>query len=240
VQDVRGISPDGSRWTYYGLHILENGERLTIFAPDSITPERQDGRNWYPPTWKPVVLWNGTIKRTALPGIETEGAFGMRIHWDQAGLEREVWARYFFDALPCRLVRSATTPYRPGVPRVIGHMAIDAGKYDGLTDNGGPRQLLFFEDGTIRWELPPMTHPGAADSAGAAEDRRMDNAPPRLMRAFVQHQGGREARVSAAQASWDKMVADGIINKDGTAGPNAKTKDAPSGPTPASGKRKKK
>lgn len=76
-QDSQFIT--GDSWSYEGLHILENGDRLTIFSPDN-----------------PIqVVWSGTISLRRHP-LFTEDAFGFWIHADQEGIDRELWATYFF------------------------------------------------------------------------------------------------------------------------------------------------
>ena len=75
-------------WSYEGLHILEDGDWLTIFDPDD--PDR--------------VVWTGTIALIQL-GLFTHHAFGYWIHADQEGVDREVWAEWFLKEYPATLVR---------------------------------------------------------------------------------------------------------------------------------------
>ena len=74
-------------WSYKGLHILENGDQLTIFSPDNPTQ----------------VVWSGTISLRQHPSF-TEDAFGAWIHADQEGITRETWATYFFKEYPAKLI----------------------------------------------------------------------------------------------------------------------------------------
>lgn len=77
----------GVLWSYEGLHILENGDRLTIFSPDNLIE----------------VVWSGTICLHQHPYF-TEDVFGYWIHADQEGIDREVWATYFFKEYPAELI----------------------------------------------------------------------------------------------------------------------------------------
>ena len=72
--------------SYEGLHILEDGNILIIYSKDN--PE--------------TVVWSGII---ALKQYEafTQGASGMRIHADQNGINREEWAKFFFQEFPAEL-----------------------------------------------------------------------------------------------------------------------------------------
>lgn len=76
----------GDSWSYEGLHILENGDQLTIFFPDNPTQ----------------VVWSGTISLRR-HSLFTENAFGLWIHADQEGIEREVWTTYFLKEFPAEL-----------------------------------------------------------------------------------------------------------------------------------------
>lgn len=80
----RGV---GDTWSYEGLHILENGDQLTIFSPDNLTQ----------------VVWSGTISLRQHP-LFTKDASGLRIHADQEGIDRKVWATYFFRKYPAKLI----------------------------------------------------------------------------------------------------------------------------------------
>jgi hypothetical protein len=80
----------GESWSYEGLHCLENGDSLTIYSKDN-------------PNW---IHWSGTIKLKNHP-LFTEHASGLWIHADQTGMEREVWAKWFFEGFPATLVINA-------------------------------------------------------------------------------------------------------------------------------------
>src|SRR3989344_3745167 len=79
-----------SSWSYEGLHILGNRDHLTIYDSQK----------------KDQLLWSGVIALQQYD-LFTQAASGMWIHADQKGIEREVWAKYFFDKCPATLV-----PYR--------------------------------------------------------------------------------------------------------------------------------
>lgn len=73
-------------WLYGGLHVLKNGDQLTIFSKEH--PHK--------------VIWKGTIRLEHL-GLFQEDAFGFWIHDDQVGMDRETWAEYFLKEYPARL-----------------------------------------------------------------------------------------------------------------------------------------
>ncbi len=76
-----------SSWSYEGLHCLENGDHLTIYSNEN--PEK--------------IVWQGTIRLKQYDSF-TEHAFNFWIHADQVGMERETWAKWFFDGNPAVLV----------------------------------------------------------------------------------------------------------------------------------------
>lgn len=78
----------GDSWSSEGLHILENGDQLTIYSPDNPTQ----------------VVWSGTISLRQYP-LFTEDAFELWIHADQAGIDRKTWATYFLKKYPAELIR---------------------------------------------------------------------------------------------------------------------------------------
>jgi hypothetical protein len=82
------LFPNGM-WSYEGLHVLGDRDRLTIFSKEN--PEE--------------VVWSGEI---ALVQHElfTEDARGMWIHADQAGIERETWSQWFFAENPAELIQA--------------------------------------------------------------------------------------------------------------------------------------
>lgn len=69
-----------------GLHTLKDGDYLVIYSKD-----------------RSRVVWSGHILLKKYP-VFRENAFGFWIHADQQGIKREVWAKYFFDELPAKLV----------------------------------------------------------------------------------------------------------------------------------------
>lgn len=162
VQDARamGEREDGSpKWSYAGLHLLETGDHLTIYAPESMSespppdpeedavPAREGVRRWRPDlVWKPRVLWEGEIKLIGYP-LFTEDAFGLWIHADQVGVPREEWAAFFLREHICKL-----RTRRP--LEIIGSHDLRTSEYDGFfTDR--PRALYFQADGTVRWTPSP-------------------------------------------------------------------------------------
>jgi len=85
THDFRLVSD--TQWSYDGLHVLKDGDELTIYA--------KDGGG---------VVWEGTV-RLKPHALFTEHASGMWIHADQEGVDRDTWAKWFFDEHPARLVR---------------------------------------------------------------------------------------------------------------------------------------
>ncbi len=83
-----GAHEEGIRdaWSYDGLHILKDGDRLIIYHPN-------DNKE----------IWSGVINLKQYP-LFTEHVFGMWIHADQIGIKREVWAEYFFQEYPADLI----------------------------------------------------------------------------------------------------------------------------------------
>lgn len=89
AHDFQLVCPES--WSYEGLHVLENGDELTVFDKDEPTK----------------VVWSGKIRLRQHP-LFTEHANGMWIHADQKGIAREQWAAWFFAQNPATL-----TPKRP-------------------------------------------------------------------------------------------------------------------------------
>ena len=75
-------------WSYEGLHILGDGDQLTIYHPDNNNE-----------------VWSGVIALKQHP-LFTEDAHGFWIHADQIGIDREIWAEYFFKGYSAKLVPS--------------------------------------------------------------------------------------------------------------------------------------
>jgi hypothetical protein len=157
VQDIEGI--DVSRigeprsWSYYGMHLLATGDRLTIYAPESVRATSGGAL-----AWEPEVLWEGEI-RLAQHELFTEHAHGWWIRADQVGVERERWANFFFREHPCKVVTHQQQ-------EVIGEQQLPAdAKYEGLFF-ARPRTLYFMADGTVRWRSGE--YPRLADGWTAA------------------------------------------------------------------------
>ncbi len=74
-------------WSYDGLHVLEDGDTLTIYSKADPS----------------VVVWSGTIRLRQHP-LFTEDAGGLWIHADQEGISRAQWAEWFFQGYPAVLV----------------------------------------------------------------------------------------------------------------------------------------
>ena len=74
-------------WSYEGLHVLKDGDRLTIYDKDE--PNK--------------VVWSGVIALTQLPF--NSHASGWRIHADQQGIDRDTWSKWFFGEYPAKLVK---------------------------------------------------------------------------------------------------------------------------------------
>ncbi len=84
-QDSQYIS-DGS-WSYKGLHLLEDGDYLTIY----------DKRDLH------RMVWSGVIKLTQYASF-TQEVFGCWIHADQDGVDRQTWGQWFLEEYPAILV----------------------------------------------------------------------------------------------------------------------------------------
>lgn len=88
----------GESWSYEGLHILENGDRLTIF-------DKQDPQK---------IVWEGVIKLCQHNLFTEATSNGMWIHADQKGVKRGVWEKFFLEGYPAKLVprrkRQAISP----------------------------------------------------------------------------------------------------------------------------------
>ncbi len=74
-------------WSYEGLHPLKNGDHLKIFSKED--PSK--------------IVWEGTIQLQEYE-VFSEHVFGMWIHSDQVGVERQAWAQWFFNEHPAELV----------------------------------------------------------------------------------------------------------------------------------------
>lgn len=81
----------GDSWSYDGSHILENGDKLTVFSPNG---QRKK-------------VWSGVISLKKYR-LFTQSVSGFWIHADQKGIPREKWARFFFKKYPAELVQIRT------------------------------------------------------------------------------------------------------------------------------------
>ncbi|TSC74236.1 MAG: hypothetical protein G01um101444_354 [Parcubacteria group bacterium Gr01-1014_44] len=77
----------GDLWSYEGLHILEDGDRLIIF-------DKQDLQK---------VIWYGVIQLRQYELFTETTSNGMWIHSDQEGVERSVWEKFFLEGYPAKL-----------------------------------------------------------------------------------------------------------------------------------------
>ncbi len=76
----------GDSWEPEGFNILKDGDHLTIYHPD-------DNKE----------VWSGVINLKQYNRF-TEDASGVWIHADQIGIERDVWAEYFFQEYSAKLI----------------------------------------------------------------------------------------------------------------------------------------
>ena len=74
-------------WSYDGLHILKDEDRLTIYSKESPTK----------------VVWSGIIKLRQYP-LFSESVSNMWIHADQKGISRKKWAKWFLEEHPAKLI----------------------------------------------------------------------------------------------------------------------------------------
>lgn len=87
------VSPEN--WSYDGLHILEDGDCLIIYDKEN----------------QNTIIWEGLIRLKQFEAF-TESAYGLWIHADQEGIDREVWAKWFFDQHPACLIKKCTPEAR--------------------------------------------------------------------------------------------------------------------------------
>lgn len=81
--------PNG-KWSYEGLHILKDGDRLTVYSPKKLDE----------------IVWSGDVSLKKFP-VFSQDAFGLWIHADQVGVDRETWAKWFFEEYPAELITKA-------------------------------------------------------------------------------------------------------------------------------------
>jgi hypothetical protein len=85
LQDKRFITPREANvgydsWDYWGLHVLENGDELTIY-------DDEDGGE---------VLWSGVIDLEKYDVFTETTSHGFWKHSDQKGIPKEAWEKCFF------------------------------------------------------------------------------------------------------------------------------------------------
>ena len=73
-------------WSYEGLHILKNGDKLKIFDPVEKS-----------------IIWDGIIDLKQYNLFTEYTANGCFIRADQKNISREKWANYFFNKYPAQL-----------------------------------------------------------------------------------------------------------------------------------------
>jgi hypothetical protein len=80
------LYPDGT-WSYEGLHVLKDGDTLTVYADET----------------RSEVRWSGTVKLTPQPLFTTDVA-NMWVHsLPDVGMTPDEWGEMFFKELPCTL-----------------------------------------------------------------------------------------------------------------------------------------
>ena len=84
---IKNRGTKNEQWSYDGLHVLENGDRLTIYDKNDLSK----------------IVWRGVINLKHLP-LFTEDAYGYWIHDDQIGIARRKWARWFIENYPAILI----------------------------------------------------------------------------------------------------------------------------------------
>lgn len=100
AHDVRSV--DASRYgssssrSYGGLHVLDDGDHITLFAPESLVEGPELG-------WEPRVLWQGIIRLKEHP-LCTEHVHGLWVHADVEGADREQFGEWFLAEVPCLCV----------------------------------------------------------------------------------------------------------------------------------------
>ena len=77
------------RWSYDGLHVLKNGDKLIIYSKDD--PSQ--------------IVWSGEIELEQYCPF-TESVRGMWIHSDQRGIDRKIWADWFIKEYPAKLEKA--------------------------------------------------------------------------------------------------------------------------------------
>jgi hypothetical protein len=79
----------GTQFGYEGLHVLHDGDYLTIY--DKTDPKK--------------VVWEGIIALSMVPLFSETTTDGYWIHADQQGIDRGIWAKFFQEEYPAKLVK---------------------------------------------------------------------------------------------------------------------------------------
>ena len=90
VQDIKYITKDlmgQEQWSYKGLHVLEEGDYLTIYHPAD--PDE--------------ILWEGLISETE-PLISKPGSAAALNYPKKLGVSLKKWNRFFFRNYPATLI----------------------------------------------------------------------------------------------------------------------------------------
>ena len=89
LQDSKFIKKvdDKEKWSYDGLHVLKDGDWLTIFNKEN--PK--------------LVAWAGIISLKPRTSFETN-VRGWRVHSTPINCDQEKWAEYFFEEYPAELI----------------------------------------------------------------------------------------------------------------------------------------
>ncbi len=94
-QDNNYITRDSmgqEQWSYEGLHVLEEGDYLTIYHPAD--PDE--------------IVWEGLISKTE-PLIDKPGSANALNHPQNIGISLEKWNRFFFRRYPAVLTPKSSS-----------------------------------------------------------------------------------------------------------------------------------
>jgi hypothetical protein len=94
-QDERHVAVDENgepKWSYSGLHVLENGDHLIVFDIDGSI------------RWQGVVDLDMQVGRDPKHGMQT--IRGTSVLGVQRGIAPETWARMFLDEPQVRLIKA--------------------------------------------------------------------------------------------------------------------------------------
>jgi len=81
--------PLGQQFSYEGLHVLHDGDYLTIY--DKADPQK--------------IVWEGKIALDSLALFTETTTDGLWIHADQQGVDRKTWEKFFLEEYPAKLVK---------------------------------------------------------------------------------------------------------------------------------------